>query len=155
MRPGIRTAVFLFVGLVGIPEAAAMPAKTPNCATVSPQLIKSSLGLAVPAPQATPNGSVLVCTYGKAGQGKQVIVRFQTGESTPAFAANRKQFDAHGQPTKTFAGLGVPAYSSVLGAGVYLNSTVVALKGSTELLVTAPAPLAKVAALVKKTLAAL
>jgi hypothetical protein len=31
----------------------------------------------------------------------------------------------------------------------------VALKGGTELLVTAPAPLAKVAALAKKTLAAL
>jgi hypothetical protein len=129
-------------------------AKAPSCATVSPQLIRSALGLSVPAPQATPNGSVLVCTYGKLGQG-QVIVRFQTGDSKPAFAAARKQFDTHGEPTKPFAGLGVPAYSSVIGSGAYLNSTVVALKGSTELLVTAPAPLARVAALVKKTLAAL
>jgi hypothetical protein len=148
-------AAIVVAGLAGIPAAVAVPVKTPNCATVSPQLIKSALGLAVPAPQATPNGSVLVCTYGQVGQGKQVIVRFQTGESMPAFAAARKQFDAHGEPTKTFAGLGLPAYSSVLGSGVYVNSTVVALKGSTELLVTAPAPLAKVAVLVKKALAAL
>ena len=154
MRPGIRIAIVV-AALVAVHGAAAVPAKTPSCATVSPQLIKSALGLAVPAPQATPNGSGLVCTYGKLGQGKQVIVRFQTGESAAAFAAARKQFDAHGEPTKTFAGLGVPAYSSVLGSGVYLNSTIVALKGSTELLVTAPAPLAGVAALVKKTLAAL
>ena len=101
------------------------------------------------------NGSVLVCTYGKIGQSKQVIVRFQTGQSKPAFAVSRKQFDTHGEQTKTFTGLGVPAYSSVLGSGSYLNSTVVALKGNTELLVTAPAPLARVAALVKKTLATL
>ena len=154
MRPPIRTAIVVAV-LVAVPVAAAAPTKTPSCATVSPTLIKSALGLAVPAPQATPNGSVLVCTYGKLGQAKQVIVRFETGESAAAFAAARKQFDAHGEPTKTFAGLGVPAYSSVIGSGAYLNSTVVALKGGTELLVTAPAPVATVAVLVKKTLAAL
>jgi hypothetical protein len=154
MRVRIRIAIVV-ASLVTVPIASAAPAKTPGCATVSPSLIKSALGFAVPAPQATPNGSVLVCTYGKLGQGKQVIVRFETGESAAAFAAARKQFDAHGEPTKTFAGLGVPAYSSVLGSGVYLTSTVVALKGSTELLVTAPVPVATVAVLVKKTLAAL
>ena len=154
MRRVNRAAIFVAV-LVAVPAATAAPAKTPGCSTVSPQLIKSALGVAVPAPQATPNGSVLVCTYGKVGQSKQVIVRFQTGESAAAFATGRKQFDAHGEPTTTYAGLGVPAYSSVLGSGVYLNTTLVALKGSTELLVTAPAPLASVAVLVKKTLAAL
>ena len=145
-------AAVLGVTFVVIPAANA---KAPSCATVSPQLIKTTLGIAVPAPQATPNGSVLVCTFGQTGQSKQVIVRFESGESKPAFAASRKQFDAHGEPTKVFAGLGVPAYSSVIGSGAYLNSTVVALKGSTELLATAPAPLSKVAVLVKKTLAAL
>jgi hypothetical protein len=154
MRRGTRVTIVVAV-LVAVPAATAAPAKMPSCSTVSPQLIKSALGLAVPAPQATPNGSVLVCTYGKIAQAKQMIVRFETGESAAAFATGRKQFDAHGEPTTTFAGLGVPAYSSVFGSGVYVNSTLAALKSSTELLVTAPAPLASVAVLVKKTLAAL
>ncbi|MES1249005.1 MAG: hypothetical protein ABUS54_15170 [Actinomycetota bacterium] len=125
-----------------------MLAAPPTCATVPPALIKSTLGLSVPKPKAT-QGAALVCTYGT------VIVRFQTGESKAAFTAARKQFDAHGEPTKTYGGLGVQAYSSVIGSGTYANSTVVALKGSTEVLVTAQTTVAKVAALVKKVLALL
>lgn len=60
--------------------------------------------------------------------------------------------------TKTFGGLGFPAYSAVLNAGTVdrTSNTIDVYKGGTELLVeAADVPLAKVAALVRKVLPAL
>jgi hypothetical protein len=151
------TAVLAFVwGALGAtPAALAAPSTAPGCAAVPATEIKAVLGVSVPAPVATHNGPVLVCTYGTPGKESLVIVRFQTGETTATFTAARKQFDAHGEATKTYGGLGLPAYTSVLGSGGYATSTAVVLKGTTELLVTAPAALTKVVVLVKKLLPAI
>jgi hypothetical protein len=137
------------------PAALAALSTAPSCAAVPASEIKAVLGVSVPAPVATQSGPVLVCTYGMPGKGSLVIVRFQTGEAAATFTAARKQPDAHGEATKTYAGLGLPAYTSVVGSGGYATSTAVVLKGTTELLVTAPAAVTKVVVLVKKLLPAI
>jgi hypothetical protein len=149
----LAAAVALVWGSLGAaPSALAAPGTAPSCAAVPASEIKAVLSVSVPAPVATHNGPVLVCTYGTPGKGSLVIVRFETGETAATFTAARKQFDAHGEATTTYTGLGLPAYTSVLGSGGYATSTAVVLKGTTELLVTAPAALTKVVVLVKKLL---
>jgi len=51
------------------------------------------------------------------------------------------------------AGIGSHAYSSALGKGAFAVNTLVVLKGTTEVLITGPAPLPRVEALMKNVLA--
>jgi hypothetical protein len=82
-----------------------------------------------------------------------LLVRFETHETSALYTAGRNSFTKHGEPTKTVHGLGSAAYSSSLAGGK--SNTIVALKGTTELLVTGTQPLAKLEALAKLILAAL
>ena len=155
MFAGAR-AVFLAAILtftVLILSASTATAATPNCTTVS-TLIKSAVGFAEPAPKVLHFRHTVDCSYAKLGRrGHTVLVRFTTGASRATLAADRRSLDVGKQRAKTFGGLGSPAFSSVLPRG--LSSTLVVLKGRTELLVTISAPLAKTAALVRKLLPAL
>jgi len=96
------------------------------------------------------NGSVTVCTY--SGTPGPVIVRFQSGEDPSTFAAGKQSFAQNGETTDDVAGIGDGAYSSTSGSGQAQTNTLVVLKGTIELLVTAPVTLDDVSALVRQIL---
>lgn len=130
-------------------SAAEKMAWAVSCTRVSSTQVHAMLGAPARTPQVQKNGPVSVCSYGA------VIVRVQTGVSMKVFQSGRKQFGAHGEPTKTVHDLGTDAYSSVTGSGTHAMSTVVTLSGRTELLVAAPASLPRVESFVKKVLPSL
>lgn len=120
-----------------------------SCGKVSAAEINSSLGITVGTTKVTTVGSSTTCTYSHS----TMIVKISGGFSAASFAADRKSFDSHGEPTKTVTGLGSGAFSSTIGAGTYATNTIVVLKGSTELLITAPqASLGKIEGLAKTVL---
>ncbi|HZU80985.1 MAG TPA: hypothetical protein VE991_13790 [Acidimicrobiales bacterium] len=123
-----------------------------SCSDVPASEVNSALGTTVGDPSSTVNGPVTVCTYKSTSPVATVIVRFQTGMTQSSFTSDRSQFDQHGEPTQSVSGIGDAAYSSSIGSGQYTNNTLVVLKGSTELLVTAPASLAQVQALAQQIL---
>lgn len=143
-------------GLAGAPSvlAATTPHRLnaqlsgPSCNLASAKRVKSALGITVASPSATKNRTVTVCQFrSKSG----LLVRFQTNESASLFAVGRKSFEKHGEPTKTVNGLGAKAYSSSAGG----FTTIVVLKNSTELLITANVSLARIVALAKLILPSL
>jgi hypothetical protein len=133
--------------LAGTGEAAAVSG--PSCSLASPKLVKSALGITVKAPIVTRNGPVTVCLFTST---PSLLVRFETNETAAMFAAGRKGFSQHGEPTKTVNGLGTEAYSSSMGSR---SNTIVVLKGTVELLITGAEPLTKQEALAKLLLPSL
>jgi hypothetical protein len=129
---------------------AAAASSGPSCSLASAKRVKSTLGIAVGSPAVTKNGPVTICEFASASP---LLVRFETGESASMFAAGRKGFTKHGEPTKTIRGLGTAAYSSSLAGGK--SNTIVVLKNTTELLITGSEPLAKFEALAKLILPSL
>jgi hypothetical protein len=116
-------------------------------------MVQSALGLSVGSPTSQVNGAVTVCTYSGTGSTPAtVIVRFETGMTQAGFATAKAGFGQHGEPTTDVNGLGDAAYSSTLGAAQFQQNTIVVLKGSTELLISAPATLAQVEALANQIL---
>ena len=128
---------------------AAAAASGPSCSLASPKRVKSALGLTVASPSVTRNGPVTVCLF---ASNPPLLVRFQTHETASMFAAGRKGFGQHGEPTKTVNGLGTQAYSSSIGS---TSNTIVVLKSTTELLITGNEPLTKLVALAKLILPSL
>lgn len=124
-----------------------------SCNLVTTAQIQSTLGLTVTGPQVTNNAPVTVCKYsGSATPPSNIIVRFQTGESMSSFTSEEQAFSQHGEPTSPISGLGTAAFSSTIGAGSFTQATIEVLKGSTTVLVTAPASIAQVQALVTQIL---
>src|SRR5262245_2021349 len=142
----LATTFLMMAALLAVVTPAGAKSKV-SCKTVSASVVSSTLGIPVGKPDKTPNGSVTVCTYPPTGTGtSQALLRYQTGSSKSSFSSAREAFDASGQPTTDLDGLGKAAYTSTLGD----TNTVVFLKGSTEVLVTAGAPLEQVRALAEK-----
>lgn len=144
---GALIAAAAFAGAPSV-LAAATPQRldahvsSPSCNLASAKRVKSALGITVASPTVTKNRTVTVCQFrSKTG----LLVRFQTDESASLFAVGRKSFEKHGEPTKTVNGLGTKAYSASVGG----FTTIVVLKDSTELLITANVPRAKIVALAK------
>jgi hypothetical protein len=125
-----------------------------SCSLAPAPLVGSALGIPVGMPAPDTNGPVTVCTYMATSGGGQVIVRFQTGMTPSSFASNEAQFTANGETTTPVSGLGDEAYSSTTGggAGTPEVNTLVVLKGSTEVLVTAPTAPGAVRSLVEQLL---
>jgi len=145
-RAASAGVLFAAAALFGAsPAGAAL-----SCGTVTPGLIKSTLHVVVPAPTEERNGLLVQCTYGQLGA-NPVVVSVQTGMSAATFKFERRTTFGRAR-TKTFSGLGVPAFSSVEGTGSSRNTGLVALKGHTMLNVLWGGPLAKIAALEKKIL---
>ena len=128
---------------------------SPSCSSVPASEVNTALGTNVGNPSVQPNGAVTVCTYTSQSPIATVIVRFETGMTQSSFTTARSQFDQHGEPTSTVSGIGDAASSSSTGTGQYQSNTIVVLKGSTELLVTAPASLSQVESLAQEILAKL
>jgi hypothetical protein len=136
-------------------SVAQAAGKAPGCGLVPASVVDGVYGSSVTGPQAQTKGPVTVCVYNSSPPVVYVLVRFEVNETVAMFKAGRKTFDAHKEPTATVSGLGHMAYSSVLGSGKTLTSTVVVLTGHTELLVTGTGSLTKALSLTKKVLAKL
>jgi hypothetical protein len=144
-------ALVLIAGvIVAVAGATTATASGPSCRLASAKRVKAALGITVSAPTVTRNGPVTVCEFAAPAP---LLVRFETHESTALFAAGRKGFTKHGEPTKTVSGLGSAAYSSSLDGGK--SNTIVVLKDATELLITGARPLAKLEALARLIVPAL
>lgn len=149
-------AIIALAGFAGTPSALAVTtaqrlnvqSSVPSCNLASARRIKAALGVTVTAPSVTKNGPVTVCQFMTTSG---LLVRFETNETAALFAAGRKSFAQHGEPTKTVPGIGTKAYSSSFGS----SNTIVVLKGKIELLITSSVSLAKVVALAKLILPSL
>lgn len=142
-RSGARSAL-----AATTPQRLNAQSSGPSCSVASAKKVKAALGITVTAPLVTKNGPVTVCQF---MNGTGLLVRFQTSETASLFAAGRKSFAQHGEPTKIVNGVGTKAYSSSIGS----TSTIVVLKGKIELLITANVSLPKVVALAKLILPSL
>jgi len=112
----------------------------PSCGLAPASLVNSALGTDVGKQVHKSIGIATVCQFAGAKAG-QVIVRFQTGEDAATFAAERKQFDANGQPTANVAGFTDGAFSSTLNTLGVAYNTLVARDGAIEILVSSKAGL--------------
>lgn len=152
MRRGplaLTAALATIATLAFAAPAAAKP--KPSCKTMSATTVGNTLGFPVGKPTKTANGAVTVCTYPPTGTStSSALLRYQTGSTKSSFEAARETFDASGQPTTDLAGLGKAAYTSTLTSPSGDTNTVVFLKGGTEVLVTATAPMEQVRALAGK-----
>ncbi len=117
----------------GTPVPSAAPSN-PGCDLAPAALVKAQLGLAVNDPNVTTTSQVTTCAYAVGSNPFGVLIRFQVRQDQGSFAAGRAGFPA----TVDISGLGDEAYSSV--ANNY--STLVALKGSTGILITSRATVA-------------
>jgi hypothetical protein len=136
-------------------SVAQAAGKAPGCGLVPASVVDGVYGASVTGPQAQTKGPVTVCVYTSSAPVVYVLVRFEVNETVAMFKAGRKNFNTHKEPTVTVSGLGQMAYSSVLGSGKTLTSTVVVLTGHTELLVTGTGSLVRALSLTKKVLAKL
>ncbi len=142
----LPTAIVLATAQVAASQPGQAGGGAARCARVSSAEVHAVLAVPAARPRVQKAGPVSVCSYGP------VTVRVQTAVSLKAFQYGRKQFEVHGEPTKTLHGIGTAAYSSVIGSGKSVMTTVVALRAGTELLVSAPVSVARVERLVKMVL---
>jgi hypothetical protein len=131
-------------------ETSTSTPSTPSCGLVPASEVNDALGFNVQSPSSQVNGPVTVCTYN--GSPGSVIVRFQTGEDASTFAADKQRSQQNGELTTDVPGLADAAYSSQVGSGRSQSNTLVVLKGSTELLITASATFDDINALARQIL---
>jgi hypothetical protein len=134
----------------GAQAAAAAPvaAQTtgpPSCALLSPAEVSALLGVgSLKAPEKEGQPPVTVCNFSEEKKlFPSVTLRFETGRDAATFALMRKSHDDNDQKTSDFPGLTPGAFSVTLSK----SSGVSFLHKNTVVLVTAIAPLEKVAAL--------
>jgi hypothetical protein len=115
--------------------------KAPNCPDAAK--VGSALDMSLKAPSVTGNDVVRVCTYAPQDGTGTALVRLQAGSSATTFAQGKEIFKNSGQTATDETGVGDEAYSSTLSGGSITVYTIVARKGTLEVLVTSPAPLDK------------
>ena len=120
-------------------SAAVRPVSAGDCPSLA--LVRTTLGLQVGAPAATAGApDVVVCSYPKGANPAAVVVRIQEDQTVAGFVAARTGFAKSGQRTVDVPGMFDGAYRSQLGSTTYgVTRTLVVLRGSTEVLVTAQA----------------
>ncbi len=113
-----------------------------SCAGAPAAVVGASLGDTVKVLDATPNGAtIVVCRYIGPKVGA-VVLRIQTDQTPTGFAITKKGFATQGEKTKDEPGFMDAAYSSQI-TGRFPITTLVALKGHVEILVSANAPIAR------------
>jgi hypothetical protein len=114
--------------------------KQASCDMAPTALVKQTLGVDVGAVQANENGSVLVCTYPPSpGATGSVIVRFDTASGADQFKSARDAYATQNMQTQDYPGFGDEAYTNTLSAIGITTNTLVARKGSVEILISSPA----------------
>jgi hypothetical protein len=128
--------------------------QTPSCALVPASLVNASLGTSVGDPDETNNSPVILCNY-SSPDFQTVLVRFQINNDAAGFARGKQGFADSGQPTVDIAGFQDEAYSSSMGTGPSAVNSLVARKGSVEVMVVSSASIDKEKDLIQKVFAAL
>jgi hypothetical protein len=123
----------------GTPTGPNQPAARPTCDLAPASLVNATLGTHVSDPEAQNLNKVVVCRYKPTSGTGSVVVRIQTDMSPQTFATSRSLSDTNGIPTSDLPGFQDNAYTSVLKAGSIVTNTLVALKGTVEILVSSPA----------------
>ena len=122
------------------------------CSLVSSSDVRATLNTSVRTPYPTVHGSVTTCTYLSPSHTSSVSIRFDTGSSPSAFASEKALFVTDGETLSTAPDLGGQAFTASANSSRGKVSSVVVLKGSTEVSVTALAPLDQVVALTNQIL---
>jgi hypothetical protein len=141
---GASPATTAPAGVAGTGGTSANAASTSECANAPSALVSSDLKLAVGKLTATAEGPVTVCAY--AGR-YEVLVRYQTGETTAEFAQARTAQAGLHQAVGTVNGLGAAAYLASYTARKPFSYTLGALQGDIAIFVTSPASLGAESAL--------
>ena len=132
------------VGVAGTGGAAANAASTSECANAPSTLVGKDLKLTVGKLTATAEGPVTVCAY----TGRyEVLVRYQTGETTTEFTQARTSQAGLHQAVGTVNGLGTAAYLASYTATKPFSYTLGALQGDIAIFITSPASLGAESAL--------
>jgi hypothetical protein len=125
-----------------------------GCDSASASTVNSALGTNYGDPQVTSQDDVDVCTYTDSTTQLTGIIRFQKSTTHELFDVARQGMDSSGQKTTDLDGVGDEAYSSTFKASSLVPelNTVVARKGSKEVLITASASIDKEKDLANKLL---
>jgi hypothetical protein len=126
------------VGVAGTGGTAAGAASTSECANAPSALVGQDLKLPVGKLTATAEGPVTVCAY--AGR-YEVIVRYQTGETTAEFAQARQAQASLHQTVGTVNGLGNAAYAASYTKTQPVSNTLGSLDGGIAIFIVSPASL--------------
>jgi len=146
MKAGTRLSLTLIAAVVlfacgsspaatsGPPSPAASVAATnPGCDLAPGSLVTAQLGVAVGDPRATTTSLVTTCMYTVGSNPSGVIIRFQINEDHAGYSLGMAAFSS----TSDVSGVGAEAYSAVIAS----YTTLVARKGTVEILLTAKAVL--------------
>jgi len=125
-------------------------ASTSQCASAPSSLVAKTLDLQVGKVTATAEGPVTICAY----TGRyEILVRYQTGESTSEFAQARTSQAGLHESVGTVNGLGQAAYLARYTTTKPASNTLGALKGDIAIFITSPASLGPESTLMKELLA--
>jgi hypothetical protein len=130
--------------------SAAEPADTPDtpCTVATSALVSEKLGFTLAGPNVDRGPTATVCTYDNPSvQSEAATIQVQTKATAESFARGREGFASHGEPVTTVPGLGDEAYSASLKVATITNTTLVARKGTIEVLITTTAPADRIPAL--------
>jgi len=135
-------------------SAAPAAAAPVSCDLVPAALVNGALGTDLGAPSQSDGANAVACQF-KGAKAGAVEIRIATGETAAAFATERTTFDSSGQATKAYAGFGDQAYTSTqkMPLGLPDVNTLVALKGSVEILVSSSASISAEQALEEQVFA--
>ena len=132
----------------------AAAAAGPPCTIASATLVSGKLGFSLIGPNVDRGPSATICTYDNpANQAQSATVQITAGATPASFAKGRTGFAGHGEVVSDVAGLGDEAYSATLAVANVTNTTMVARKGSNEVLINTTAPAAAVPGLMTAILA--
>ncbi len=109
------------------------------CALVTASHINTAMGTTVTSPTASVHGSVTLCSYQASDLGKSVIISYDSNSSSSKFAKNRAVLRTQGDKLGKILGLGDEAYYAVATSKGTTVNTVVARRGSHQVLVTSTA----------------
>ncbi|HEV7535219.1 MAG TPA: hypothetical protein VGP90_06265 [Acidimicrobiia bacterium] len=137
------------------PSSTAAGAPTgPPCTVATAALVGGKLGFPLAGPNVDRGPSATICTYDNpSNQAQSATVQLTSGATPDSFARSRTGFAGHGEVVTDVAGLGDQAFSATLAVANVTNTTLVARKGSTEVLITTTAPAGAVPGLMTAILA--
>jgi hypothetical protein len=134
--------------------AGAADSTGPPCTVATAALVGSKLGFTLTGPNVDRGPAATICTYDNpSDRAQSATVQITSGATAAGFAQTRNGFAGHGEAVTDVAGLGDEAYSATLTMANVTNTTLVARKGSTEVLVTTTATADRVPALMTAVLA--
>ena len=135
---------------------AAVVTPTTNtglCKLVAPSVVATALEESMTPAETLAHGSTTECVYrAKEGTGATVLILFKTDSSASAFAKSRENFERRGLKLGPITGLGDQAYYFSEQAGKSSVTTVAAVKGSLQLLVTGTGTLDQIGSIARFTL---